>query len=348
MANYTQYVGRNGENATYSTDLQSFSEAMQAIVSMLPFKSPSIVGNYDEGNITAVGALYYKGNLYAPPSGVEYYPENQYLYAVAEWDSTSVRTVTEGTSQVTYEQRITYYQKVQATQVADVDNGDGTGSWLIGLITLPNMTTWRRNIFGDPQSLIDVGALPGDVISDGTMDGSAIMDSSLSGTSLINNSVPGTKLAAGSVTPDRLSSYVPYSLVSGWRSVQSGGTRTFTLSDLVTLSNNVVQVTGLRATSAVSGDVISISLTSLSITNPPDVIVLPMVIKNQSGVTIHILSGTAGGSWTQEISLEAKNESGSFVTANYYYNFLLKRISDPPLNGYTVVGYTVGRAIQSL
>lgn len=345
MANYTKYVERNGDNATYSTDLQSFSEASQAIMSMLPFKSPAILGNYDEGNILKTGALYYNGVLYAPPTGIAQYTENQYLYAVAEWDSTSVRTVTEGTSQVTYKQRITYYQKVQATQVADVDNGDGTGSWLIGQITSPNMRTWRRNIFGDPQSLIDLGALPGDVIVDGTMDGSAIMNNSLDGASLINDSVPGAKLTAGSVSPDRLSFYVPYSLVSGWRSVQSGGTRTFNLSDLITLSNNVAQVTGLQATSAVSGDVISIVLTSLSIANAPDVIVLPMVIKNQSGVKIKFESGVVGGVWSQEVTLNATSSGGVSYT-DYFYNFLLKRISDSPTNGYALVGYTVGPATQ--
>lgn len=345
MANYTQYVERTGENATYSTDLQAFSLAMQAMMSMFPFKSPSILGNYDEGNILNTGALYYKGVLYAPPAGLSYYPEGQYLYAVAAWDDTSERSVIEQTQQITYKQRITYYQEVRPINDADVNNGDGTGSWLIGQITLSNLNIWRRGIFGDdPSALMPIHSLSGDTLIDNSMDGSVIQNYTLDGKTIMPNTLPSNVYRPQSIPPTALAQLTPQTIVNNWITVTSAS-QSYALATLVqTDSNNPnnVIVSGLDASNLTTLNLL-INATSLNLKNNPDLIVLPIVLNNKEGLKIRIETGMIGAAWGQDTIVITTQAPSGVATAQLLHLIVFKRMSS---TGYTFLMHNTAGAVQ--
>lgn len=138
MAEITKYVSRNGDNPTYSTDLERLSDATIASLAGLGFlNNGKIIGGDWDGTsakILNVGYLYFNGKLWGFPASMTQYTEG-YLYAVAEWDADSTKTVTSGATKIEYQQRIKYTQVVEQTRIDDVSNADGTGKWFVGHIS---------------------------------------------------------------------------------------------------------------------------------------------------------------------------------------------------------------------
>lgn len=138
MTEITKYVSRNGDNPTYSTDLERLSDATIASLAGLGFLNNGkiIGGDWDGTSAKAlnVGYLYFNGKLWGFPASMTQYTTG-YLYAVAEWDADSTKTVTSGATKIEYQQRIKYTQAVEQTRVDDVSNADGTGKWFVGHIS---------------------------------------------------------------------------------------------------------------------------------------------------------------------------------------------------------------------
>lgn len=343
MANsFTKYVERNGDNPTYSTDLQALSEAAQSIMQMLPFKNPSILGNYDSNDLSKVGIVYYNGQLYNSPDGITNYPEDKFLYVEAKWDETSTKTVVSGTTQVTYQQRIVYQQKIEDTAVANVNNGDGTGKWQIGELTGSNLSSWREGILGNPNLIATDSTLLGDAIIPGTLDGDRVKSNTLLGDAIADETIDGTeKIANNSISLEKMAQYNPQCIVDGWVTA-SNSVNNYSFVNLVSLSGDWSEayVKGINATADVVQSII-LNVSTLSLRNTPDTIVIPILLKNKAGVVINISPNlTIAGNPTQNVPIIITSTvMGSNL--NQIYGLTFKKITT---NGYMFMGYYVAES----
>mgnify|MGYP006981376138 CR=1 FL=1 len=181
MAEITKYVSRNGDNPTYSTDLERLSDAtINAFAGLGFLNEGKIVGGDWDGTLEKManaGFLYFKGKLWGFDDTLKY-KVNYYLYAVAEWDDDSTKVVTVGSTKTEYKQRIKYTQAIEATQIADVDNGDGTGKWLVSQIggSIRNLDI-RYNVINPTVAFR--GTLPAIALEDDSINQRQIRDKGL-------------------------------------------------------------------------------------------------------------------------------------------------------------------------